>query len=90
MPKIRTNKVHAEMISPQSDCLCRYDDQLLQLTVSCLYLSAMVGALGSELSRPLGRKVMPCLHMPCAHARTHPTFLPGCQMAEWLASMLVC
>ena len=37
--------------------LCRYDDQLLQLTVSCLYLSAMVGALGSELSRPLGRKV---------------------------------
>ena len=38
-------------------CLCRYDDQLLQLTVSCLYLSAMVGALGSELSRPLGRKV---------------------------------
>ncbi|CAK0785840.1 hypothetical protein CVIRNUC_009052 [Coccomyxa viridis] len=36
---------------------CKYDDQLLQLTVSCLYLSAMVGALGSELSRPLGRKI---------------------------------
>ena len=36
---------------------CRYNNQLLQLTVSCLYLAAIVGALASELARPLGRKV---------------------------------
>lgn len=42
--------------------LCRYDNQLLQLTVSCLYLSAMVGAFGSELSRPLGRKASSSVH----------------------------
>jgi hypothetical protein len=38
-------------------CLRRYNNQLLQLTISCLYLAAIVGALGSELARPLGRKV---------------------------------
>ena len=42
---------------------CRYNNQLLQLTVSCLYLAAIVGALASELARPLGRKVSPYLYL---------------------------
>ena len=44
----------------------RYNNALLQLTVSCLYLAAVVGALGSELARPYGRKVRayPILYHP--------------------------
>ncbi|CAL8468665.1 g8205 [Coccomyxa elongata] len=37
---------------------CKYNDHLLELVVSCLYLAAILGALGSEFTqRRYGRKV---------------------------------
>ncbi|EIE22371.1 general substrate transporter [Coccomyxa subellipsoidea C-169] len=41
-----------------SDPYCKYNDHMLELVVSCLYLAAIVGALGSEVtSRKYGRRV---------------------------------
>ncbi|CAL5228352.1 g11467 [Coccomyxa viridis] len=58
------NSVYQHTVSPAAStsdkvtaAYCKYNDQLLQLTVSCLYLAAMVGALGSELARPYGRRI---------------------------------
>lgn len=37
---------------------CKYDDQIYQLCISCLYLAAAVAAVCTEvLARKLGRKV---------------------------------
>lgn len=51
----------AESLPVEHEFCCaafRYNDHLLELVVSCLYLAAILGALGSEFTqRRYGRKV---------------------------------
>lgn len=40
---------------------CKYNSQILQLVISCLYLAAAVAAVASEfMARRYGRKVLTC------------------------------
>ena len=41
---------------------CKYNSQILQLVISCLYLAAAIAAIASEfMARRFGRKVSHCL-----------------------------
>ena len=44
---------------------CKYDDQIYQLCISCLYLAAAAAAIATEiLARKFGRKVGTSLPFP--------------------------
>ena len=46
-----------------TNAYCKYNSQILELVISCLYLAALVAAIGSEvIARRYGRRV--CTHYP--------------------------
>jgi MFS family permease len=59
-------RVSAPMVHGADDAYCKFDDQLLSLFVSVLFLAGIPGALvGSLVSRRFGRR--PTMMLGCAH-----------------------